>query len=149
MKKILLTTLVFATGLLLAQSERFDVIKYSLNSVEVKDFQPETQANAYVEFTIYKNKKMFILGVGRDSTFSYGFIEKINEKEINPLDSANLVIFNEYKWYYANTYDYKTGIAKIETLRLFYNNSMLVVISIYILDNNDTIDIVAKNNFYK
>jgi len=154
MKRIfLITSIVLITNMLFSQSEDFSILKYSINNKEQIKFQPETNANGYVSFLIYRDKDMFMMGNGRDSTFSYGYIEKLEEFDGEVKDSANLVVCNRYKWYYANSYNYQTGVAIIETQRIFYSNTMLFVLNIYVTDkdikeNNYRINVIAYNPDY-
>lgn len=146
--KLLIISLILAIPLL-AQDEYFDIIKYSVNGIEIPQFQPETNANAYISFIKQEKNTLFAIGNGRDTTYSYGMIEKINEYDITPTDTANLVVFTAYKWHYANNYDYNTGTALIKTKRLFYDNGIYLSIRIYVENNKEkyTIDVIAYNAY--
>jgi len=148
--KLLIISLILAIPLL-AQDEYFDIIKYSVNGIEIPQFQPETNANAYISFIKQEKNTLFAIGNGRDTTYSYGMIEKINEYDITPTDTANLVVFTAYKWYYANTYDKKEGIAEITSYRIFYNRQMILQVLIKVEDEDKLNEfyITAYNIHYK
>ena len=101
---------------------------------------------------MYKNKPVFQIGSTKQNTFSYGYITKYNEFELTPKDSANLVIGNEYIWYYYNSYDDEKGEAILKTYRIFYSDRVVIQVEISVNDDSKikgfyNINLTASNEY--
>lgn len=153
MKKLFTIILLAIVIIGFAQSENFTLVNYKINDNDVYHADTLVKKDGYTSFMLYKEKPFFMLGFSRDSSYSYGFIKKLEEYEIEPQDSATLVIYGSYNWNYANSYNFNTGVAKIETYRIFYKTSMYISIIIYINDESKkeddyNIKMIAINEDY-
>ena len=152
-KNLILLGIMFLSAIGFSQAEEFLVTYYTLDNREMLEFEPETNAGTYANFGIYRNEPYFLLGVERDSSYSYGYIENVEQEDLELIDSASVVTYNSYKWYYANSYNFKTGVAKIETVRIYYKTRMSIIITINVeakssKDKSSTIQLVAYNRYY-
>ena len=147
-KLIIISLVISLTSL--GQSEEFLVLSYSNNGIEMPKKEVQ-DGQWFVKFMFSDTTLVFILGCKRDSTYSYGYLEKKEEYDITPTDTANLVVFTAYKWYYANTYDKKEGIAEITSYRIFYNRQMILQVLIKVEDEDKLNEfyITAYNIHYK
>ena len=153
MKKLftIILLVIVITGF--TQNERFFVVDYKINDKYLPQFESSSNAMIYANFMLYKERSFFLLEINRDSTYSYGYIKKDEEYDVELQDSANLVIYNAYTWNYANSYNYNTGVAKIETYRIFYKTQMHILITIHVdkeskKEDKYDIEIIAINEDY-
>ena len=152
-KNLILLYILLLSTITFSQTEEFSVTYYTLDNREMTEFEPETNAGTYANFGIYRDEPYFLLGIERDSTYSYGYIKNMEQQDLELIDSASVVTYNSYKWYYANSYNFKTGIAKIETVRIYYKTRMSIIITINVeaksnKDKSSTIQLVAYNKYY-